>query len=167
MGIRGFALAVLAAAAISAPAGATDLAGARAFVTWLYSHYPTSGRTHGFDSLGPAIGSVFHPSLINLITEDRRLADGEVGALDGDPICDCQDDGGMRFTIRSVRASDFSRASATVVRSDDESGQGSEDIILDLAPLNGHWRVYDVGTKDTPSLRTYLIKSNQEARAAK
>lgn len=166
MGIKAVTLAVLAAASIWAPARAADLAGARAFVGRLYARYPTSGRAHGFDPLGAAMPGVFHPSLIALIKEDQRLAGDEVPTLDGDPLCDCQDDGGMRFTLRSVRAADFSRARAVVVR-DDESGQGSENITLDLALANGQWRIYDIGTSDTPSLRAMLIKANLERRAAR
>jgi hypothetical protein len=166
VGIKGMALAVLAAASMWGPARAADIAGAKAFVGWLYAHYPTAGRAHAFDPLGSAMPRVFHPSLIQLIKEDERLAGDEVPTLDGDPLCDCQDDGGSRFTVRSVRAADFSRATAVVVRSDDESGGGSENITLDLALVNGQWRIYDIGTPDTPSLRAMLLKSNHERRAA-
>ncbi len=148
------------------PARSADLAGAKAFVAWIYRHYPTSGREHAFDVLGSEMPRVFHPSLIGLIKEDERLADGEVGALDGDPLCDCQDDGGSKFTIRSVRPAEFSRATVEVARSADESGQGAEIITLDLALTNGQWRIYDVGAPDTPSLRAFLIKSNHERHAA-
>ena len=167
MGIRGLTLAVLAAAVIGVPAHAADMAGARAFVTWLYSHYPASGRVHDFDSLGPSIAKVFDPSLIALIREDQRLANGEVGALDGDPVCDCQDDAGSTFTVRSLRAMDSTRVVAIVARGPDETGQGAEDIGLDLAFAAGRWRIYDIHSNDTPSLRAYLIKSNREARARK
>ncbi len=71
-----------------------------------------------FDALGAAHKkAIFAPSLIALFDEDARLAHGEVGALDGDPLCDCQDDGGMAFKIASVRSVDRGRASAVVVRS--------------------------------------------------
>jgi hypothetical protein len=167
VGIKGLALAVLAAASIGATAHAAEPAGARAFAAWLYSHYPARPGAKEFEPLGAQMAAVFHPSLIVQIKEDTRLAGGEVGALDGDPICDCQDDAGSTFTIRSVRETASSRVIVMVARGPDESGGGAEIITLDLAPVDGHWRVYDVGTKDTPSLRTYLIKSNQEARAAK
>ncbi|HEY2178198.1 MAG TPA: hypothetical protein VGH15_06410 [Caulobacteraceae bacterium] len=166
MGLKTLAVAVLAAAAISAPAGAAEAPGARAFVVWLYGHYP-SPHGHEFESLGTQIGRVFHPSLIALIREDSRLAGGEVGALDGDPICDCQDDSGTRFAVTTVRAAGPARAVAAVIRHGTEGPRDIETITLDLALTDGHWRVYDVGTKDTPSLRAYLIKSNEEARKAR
>ncbi|HEY2481709.1 MAG TPA: hypothetical protein VGI30_05870, partial [Caulobacteraceae bacterium] len=99
------ALMVLAMAALAAlPARSEVSAGPRSFVTWIYSHYPITER-HPFDLFGSAMSRVFHPSLAHLIKEDSRLAGGEVGALDGDPLCDCQDDTGTSFTIKSVRAS--------------------------------------------------------------
>jgi hypothetical protein len=160
-------MAALAAAAISLPARAMAASGPRAFVAWLYAQYPTARSEHGFDALGSSMGRIFHPSLIALIKEDQRLAGGEVGALDGDPICDCQDDSALSFTITAVRATDPTRAIATVVRHDLDSRDDAETITLDLAMTDGHWRVYDVETKDTPSLRAYLIKSNREAREAR
>ncbi|MGH7023962.1 MAG: hypothetical protein ACREEB_10280 [Caulobacteraceae bacterium] len=160
MPIRRFAIGVLCAALLASPASAADVGGARKFVAWIYSHYPTSGS--GFVALGAAAKTVFHPSLLALIGEDRRLADGEVGALDGDPLCDCQDDGGMTFQIKSVRDDGDERATAVVVRREVED-PAAVDITLDLALSDGHWRVYDIHTKDTPSLRTLLIKSNLAA----
>lgn len=163
---RRFGLAILASATLAgAAAHAGDLASARAFVAWIYSHYPTSTRHPTFDALGaPNKRAIFAPSLIALFDEDARLAHGEVGALDGDPLCDCQDDGGMTFKITSVRSMDSAHASAVVARSyPDSKPPEVETITLDLAMTKGHWRVYDVRSKDTPSLRALLIRSNRGA----
>jgi hypothetical protein len=161
---RRFALAILACAALAgSPARAGDLAGARAFVAWIYSHYTTATRRPTFDALGAANKrAIFAPSLVALFDEDTRLAHGEVGALDGDPLCDCQDDGGMTFKIASVRSVDPAHASAFVVRSDSKALE-VETITLDLAMTKGRWRVFDVRSKDTPSLRALLIQSNRAA----
>lgn len=165
MPMRRFALAILAAALVTGPAQAGDVATARTFVAWIYSHYPTSTRRPTFDALGGAAKrAIFAPSLIALIDEDARLAHGEVGALDGDPLCDCQDDGGMTFKIASVRSVDPSHASAVIVRSyADTKAPEVETITLDLAMTKGRWRVYDVRSRDTPSLRAMLIQSNRAA----
>ena len=165
MPMRRFALAILAAALVTGQAQAGDVSAARAFVAWIYSHYPTSTRRPTFDALGGAAKrAIFAPSLIALIDEDARLAHGEVGALDGDPLCDCQDDGGMKFRIASVRSVDPSHASAVIVRSyADSKAPEAETITLDLALTKGHWRVYDVKSRDTPSLRAMLIQSNRAA----
>jgi Protein of unknown function (DUF3828) len=163
---RRLALAILASAALaSSAARAGDLASARAFVAWIYSHYPTATHRPVFDALGVANKRViFAPSLIALFDEDTRLAHGEVGALDGDPLCDCQDDGGMVFKIASVRPVDPAHASAVVVRSyPDSKVPEIEAITLDLTLAKGRWRVFDVRSKDTPSLRAMLIQSNRAA----
>jgi hypothetical protein len=165
---RRFALAILASAALAGSAAhAGDLASARAFVAWIYSHYPTSTRHPTFDALGQANKrAIFAPSLIALFDEDARLAHGEVGALDGDPLCDCQDDGGMTFTIARVRFVDpaHAHAAAAVVRSyPDSKPPEVETITLDLEMTKGRWRVYDVRSKDTPSLRALLTRSNRAA----
>jgi hypothetical protein len=114
------------------------------------------------DVFGKDMAKIFHPRLIALIKEDERLAQGEVGALDSDPICDCQDDTNLTFKIKTVSSAGPARATALVVRRSPNDQPEFEDITLDLARANGHWRVWDVRTKDTPSLRTMLIKSNRE-----
>lgn len=162
MALKRISIATLSLILMASAAHADDAAGAKRFVAWVYSHYPAADRADGFDPLDAQAKSVFHPSLVALIEEDRTLADGEVGALDGDPLCDCQDDGGLSFQIRSVRTDGFSRATAVVVRRRIEDSS-AEDISLDLARVGGGWRVYDIHTKDTPSLRDMLIKSNRAA----
>jgi hypothetical protein len=166
MKISNLAMAVLAAASLGGAARAADLAGARAFVSRLYAHYPTSGRGQGFDSMGAEMGRIFHPSLIALIKEDQRLAGGEVPALDGDPLCDCQDDAAMTFTIQSARAAGPARAVVAVVRRAEDEPR-VETLSLDLALAGGHWRIWDVRSQETPSLRAFLIENNQERLKAR
>jgi hypothetical protein len=160
MQMRPIALAILAATLVTAPARAVNDAGARAFVAWLYSHYPTAEHRPAFEPFGPDMARVFHPSLIALIKQDQRLTNGEVGALDSDPLCDCQDDGGLTFKVASVRSAGRARASAVVVRAY-PGDKEIEDITLDLVQTQGQWRVYDVHSLDTPSVRALLIHSNQ------
>ena len=154
----------LAVVMIVAAAPAVDIAGARAFVRSLYSHYPTASRKDGFDAMdAKEMPRLFHPSLIALIREDERLAGDEVPALDGDPVCDCQDDGDMVFTVGEVRAVGPARAVARVVRRSHDKPP-LEILTLDLASGPGGWRVWDIHSVDTPSLREFLIKSNRERR---
>jgi hypothetical protein len=155
MRISGAAL-VIALAVLSGPAQAED--GARAFVVWLYSHYPLKARANSFDVFGAQSTRIFDASLLDLIKQDEKVGDDQAPDLDGDPLCDCQDNAAMSFTVGAVRTAEFGRASATVVR--DEAG-AKETITLDLAQTGDGWRVYDVGTQDTPSLRAFLITSTQ------
>jgi len=152
------AAALLAATAVEAQ----DLVGARAFVARLYAHYPIPDRKPMFEPLGKDATSVFDASLLHLIREDTRLAGGEVGALDSDPLCECQDDSGMTSQITDVHVDGPMRAKATVVlRFSAASPPEIVEHTLDLVEVAGHWRIHDIHTKDTPSLRDYLAQSNQ------
>ena len=51
----------------------------------------------------------FTPRLVTALKEDSRLAHGEAGYLDGDPVCQCQDTAGLHDG-RSPKAKCVSRA---------------------------------------------------------
>ena len=137
--------------ALAPAAGAQSLGDARAFVTDLDRAY---GRAPEPDYLGPRARRGFSPRLLGLIRQDERDARGEVGALDGDPICDCQDPEGIRLVALELASSGPGRAEARAqVRF---AGARREAITLDLVGIGGRWRVDDVHTADTPSLVRYL-----------
>ena len=73
-----------------------------------------AGRARAFDPVGPAAAQVFDAPLVALIRRDQRNARGEVGALDGDPLCDCQDDAGMTWRIAGVVPQGADKAVARV-----------------------------------------------------
>jgi hypothetical protein len=155
------ALSLLALAfAATAPARAADLADARAFVHHLYSRYPEP-LSATFDPVGANAKDVFDPSMIALFAENERLTPkDDVGAIDGDPICDCQDSGGVKVKISSVRLITPSHAAAEV----DLNFSGEvRHVRLTLIAVRDQWRVYDVHTMDTPSFRAFLIKANRDA----
>ncbi len=138
---------LLAALALAPGASAQSLDDARAFVAGLYRAYARSPEP---DYLGPRARGVFSPRLLGLIRRDERNAHGEVGALDGDPICDCQDPDGIRLVDLDVTTAGPGRATARArVRF---AGARRETMILDLVTVRGRWRVDDVHTPDTPSL---------------
>jgi hypothetical protein len=90
-------------ASIASPvAAAPDAASAKAFVEKLYSHYPSNPNRPAFDPTGKNANQVFDPGMIAAFREDTRLANGEVGFVDSDPLCQCQDDGGLKATVVSV-----------------------------------------------------------------
>ena len=158
------ALPVLALLAIGA-APAPDLAGAHAFLARVYAHYPVPATDNAFTPFGKEERRIFDASLAGLIDEDERLAHGEVGALDGDPLCDCQDDSGMTFAVGAARPDGAGGAVIDVVRrSPDEKPAGLEHIVVVLRRQNGAWRIHDIKTPDTPSLRAYLAGENRKRR---
>jgi len=132
------------------------LGDARAFTLKLYEAYE-----HGEpDYLGPLRDQVFTARLLRLIRRDQQLTPkGDVGALDGDPICDCQDPGSLSNVRVSVRPTGPRRARASVAFDLD----GARSAALDLVAEKGAWRVDDVHTSDTPSLAGLLRDAHPES----
>ena len=133
-------------------ARAQDAADAAAFVRGLYGAYHGKGP----DYLGRQAASTFSPALLGLIRQAAAQSPAdEVGALDGDPICDCQDFGISRLTVTIAKA-ERDRAQATArFRNLGEA----RTVRLDLLAVSGHWRVDDIHTADTPSYVAYLRQS--------
>jgi hypothetical protein len=152
MRLAGIGLAALMLASASA-ASAQDLAAAQAFVARLYAAYHGKGP----DYLGRDAKATFAPPLLRLIRRDAAATpSGDVGALDGDPICDCQDAGGLRNVDVAIAGGAKGHALATVRF---QISAERRTVQLDLVAVQGHWRVSDVRTADTPSLVTYLTQS--------
>ena len=141
-------LAAALALAASGAAAAADLASAQRFVEGLYAAYHGDGP----HDLGRGARKVFSSSLLALIRRDQALAHGEVGALDGDPICDCQD-----WEIKDVRVA-VSAAGAGRARAvaDFRNTGDAITVRLDLVATPAGWRVDNIHTKDTPDLAAYL-----------
>jgi len=159
-----FAALALVLAAVT-PASAADLAGAKVFVTQLYSHYGKQSAPV-FDPTDADAKTVFDPSMVALFRENARLTPkGDVGAIDGDPICDCQDDGGMRSHLGAARMVAPDTATAEVELTFTEASPPLvRQVTLTLVTIHGQWRLYDIRSQETPSFRAYLIKANHEAR---
>ncbi len=151
-------LLVLVALSWPAFALAQSVAGARAFTLGLYRAYAHRAP----DYLGGQRRRVFSPRLLSLIQRDRLLTPpGEVGALDGDPICDCQDPDGLTDVQVAVSGAGPGRAVARVrFRFSSEARAAT----LDLVAVHGQWRVDDVHTKDTPSLADLLRDAHPDRR---
>jgi hypothetical protein len=105
----------------------------------------------------------FAPKLKAAIEEDSRLAHGEVGYLDGDPICQCQDSDGLRAAIKNVAPRGRDKATASVVLDFPDSTLTRIRISLVRTPVG--WRIADIAAPDEPSLLRALEASNRSARA--
>ena len=130
-------------------ASAQDLASARRFVEGLYRAYHGDGP----DYLGRGANKVFSDRILQLLRRDAALTPkGEVGALDGDPICDCQD-----FEISRVRIDvrPAANGAAQAVARFRNAGTATT-IRLDLIATPGGWRVDNVHSASTPDLAAYL-----------
>ena len=145
---------VLLAAAAAQPSAGTP----RAFVERLYAGY----RQSSFSAFTHP-ESVFAPRLLAAINEDSRLSQGEVGYLDGDPVCQCQDASGLRTTIASVKQSNRDRASVSVSIS--LLGYEARPATLALVRTKAGWRISDISSPSEPSLLRGIEESNRKARA--
>jgi hypothetical protein len=143
-----FALALAATAPADTPRGFME----RLYASYRKAEY--SPFTHS--------ERVFAPRLLAAINEDSRLAKGEVGYLDGDPVCQCQDSGGMKATVTRVKMAGASRASVSV-------SIGLESYKPRLAQFSllrtkAGWRIADVAADNEPSLLLAIEEANREAR---
>ena len=126
---------------------------AHAFVERVYADYVLDGLS----SL-QHVDELFAAGLAAQIRRDAELAGDEVGYLDGDPLCDCQDLSGVKPRIESVEPRGSDGAEARVVM--DFGTRDVRTITLRLEKTPDGWRVADVGTKDEPSLLAALRRSN-------
>ncbi|MGC1301833.1 MAG: DUF3828 domain-containing protein [Caulobacteraceae bacterium] len=123
-----------------------------AFVRGLYAPYRADSS---YSSLGQAAGGIYTPALLALMDKDQRAHPGEVGAIDGDPVCDCQDSG----TIRVVQATYAARAGGVRATVRFVNLGETRTVGLDLVRATTGWRVDDVHDPGQASLRTELRRS--------
>jgi hypothetical protein len=134
---------------------AVNTAAATAFLRHLYGLYEHPPTPLGPDILVKHPEQVFTPDLLALMRHDqRRAGPGNVGNLDYDPICVCQDNGGMHLTQLQVTPTSPTEATANVTLTFPEPATLHATLYLRLT-LSG-WRIYEISTRDVPSLRALL-----------
>jgi hypothetical protein len=143
-------LALAAALFAAAPAAESP----RAFVERLYAGY----EDPDYDPLARP-EQVFAPSLVAAIREDWKLSRDEVGYMDADPLCQCQDSAGLRAAIGEAGSSGREKATARVRIT--FGGSDRRDLRLKLVRTAAGWRVADVATADEPSLLEALGRFNR------
>lgn len=136
------ALALAAAHAVQTP---------REFIEKLYNHY----NSERFSPLaGPKL--YFSPELSAAIAKDS--SGGEVGYLDGDPLCDCQDYDRITAKVVTIRQPTSKAATAHVHV---DLGQGQQrDLELRLVRTSSGWRIADVLGPYHRSLLRELERAN-------
>ena len=136
-----------------APAAETP----KAFLDRVYASY----RDRNFSPFEHA-DSYFAPKLKAAIEEDSRLAKGEVGYVDGDPICQCQDSEGLRAKVLRIRFQGPRKAIAKVLP--DYPDSTATYVKLSLVKTEAGWRISDVSSGDEPSLLRAIEASNRNAQ---
>lgn len=126
-------------------ARAQDAASAKTFLQSVYTRYSKNGP--GVEIAGPRAGRYLHSSLIGLLRQDARaVGPGEVGVLDGDPLCSCQDWDGIYDLKIDVHDPKDGRAEALVSFAlfKDAKPQDRRSLMIALAQERGVWRVWNV-----------------------
>jgi hypothetical protein len=145
----------LLAAAMLAPAAPGE--SPRAFVERIYAGY----RNQDYSPLArPA--RIFAPPLVAAIAEDARLSHDEVGYMDADPLCQCQDAGDLHPVVQEVRQLAPGRATARILLSFGPSDRRT--LTLQLVRIRAGWRIADLVTADDPSLLGSLQRFNARRR---
>jgi hypothetical protein len=141
----------------AAPAAASgDAADAKAFLDGLYAHYKTS-KDNTFAPFDANQTDVLDPDTIALMKADEKALNGELGDIDGDWLCDCQDFESISATV-TVQSATPTEAKATADfrdSMDGPTGKAKHDT-FDLVKTPAGWRIHDMGTADQPSLRKVL-----------
>ena len=141
----------VALATTGTAAPARDRSGARAFIEHVYADYPRTRSRSDAEYYG-----MFAPDLAELLRQNDNYSPGDVGPLDGDPICQCQDDAGFRHRILSLAAA--GDTATVVVRNsfNDPAYPRTDLVTYRLVRIKGQWKIDDIGTKEQPSLKDWL-----------
>jgi len=157
-----FAIASLAAVSLPAiPSTAQDEASAKVLLTTIFGHYGKGGKGTDFK-----IG-YFHSSLVALVNADVKAAGTDIPeALDGDPVCDCQEWDGFRVLKMDVTMETPQRAQAVVTFAIYAPAKRPKDdsrtIKITLVPEHGQWSIYDIAIQSEPRSDPAVIKSLRE-----
>jgi len=144
------ALAALLLAA--APAADTP----RAFLARLYARYE-----RGDLNPIPRQEKIYAPELVRQMRLNAKLyGPNEVGLIDYDPVCQCQDMSEMKARIGEIAAAGPGRAEAKV-----SIGFGHQTerqaIRIKLLHTPAGWRIADIGSREQPSLLGDLQRDNR------
>jgi hypothetical protein len=82
--------------------------------------------------------------------------------MDGDPICQCQDPGGLHAKVTRVTLQGPTKATAEVIL--DWTDSTARRVRFSLLRTAAGWRIADVASGDEPSLLHAIEQSNRKAR---
>jgi hypothetical protein len=148
--------------AATAPAAATvtaaDLDQARAFLAHVYAtYYPDVP----LEDVLPD-DQVYAPALLAAMEANSQANDGEVGYLDADPLCQCQDTAqDLRQLAFTLTPLDGGRLRATARLADPVAPLALD---LTLSRQKGQWRIADIASPAEPSLLKALERDTEMAR---
>lgn len=176
--VRRFVAIALCAVAFlqAADSSAQDADSAKTFLVSVYQHYQNDGA--GIETVGPQAGLFFYSTLLALMRADEKAASPDIGAIDADPVCACQDWDGIWDLQIDVHQQTPERAKAGVsfalTAPKGRSSDALRKLLVTLAAEDGAWRIYDIVDLTDPThpfaLRRALeqdIASHQHPDAAR
>ena len=164
--------AVVTATAATAAAATPSADSARIWVVRLYANYAN-------DSFSPFIKPAdwFAPAVVKALAEDERLTpEGEMGAIDADPVCSCQDPTDMKATVGAITMTGPGKATVKVKLQwplppdpiPDQIPDYTRDQTLHLVMTDAGWRIADIGGGGADQgFLHYLEEGNAQRRAGK
>ena len=162
---------VVLCTAIVPSAAAQDTDSAKWFVESLYRHYSNGGK--GIDFRGSRALNYFDSSLNSLMAADAKaVGPNEVGVLDGDPICSCQDWDGiwdLKIAVQML-SNDRAKAAVTFALFAPKAGADRDfrSIEMTLVWTRKQWRIDNILDKSDPKapfdLRAELEKEIQASK---
>jgi hypothetical protein len=147
-------LLLAAVAPAASPPGETP----RAFVERLYAGY----RRSDYSPLARP-ERAFAPALVAAIREDSRLSRDEVGFMDADPLCECQDPAGLHASLVSLKQAGAAAVARVAIRFGPAPAppDSRRALTLSLVRTPAGWRVADIASLDQPSLLADLQAFNR------
>lgn len=144
------------ALALPGAAQAAEPPGARAFVDSLYGKL---GDDASADPSRAKYKALFDSPLVEAMQANWDYEDKaqEIGVLDFDPFCQCQDNEGMTHRISAVSGDDRAATVTVIDRWPPPAEPAEIAVTFSLARGGPHgWRIRDIGTADTPSLASEM-----------
>jgi len=152
-------------ATIVAPAApASDADDVKAFLAGLYAHYQSS-KAPLFDPYDADAARVFDRDTLALLKAEKAAMKGEVGALDADSICMCQDFGSLRATITVTSTTATTATANADLRDVGFKDDSARRNTFDLVKTPAGWRVHDIHSKDQASFRQSLSDDIKGAKS--
>ncbi|WP_029415192.1 DUF3828 domain-containing protein [Brevundimonas bacteroides] len=128
--------------------------GPEAFARAIYGMYATGGPQG--EPPAPGQDPIYSRTLNALIGNDFRAAGGEVGTIDYDIFCQCQDQEGFAVNSMAAAQSDENTAAVSVVFTN--MGE-QKTAILNLVREGGNWKVDDVEMGMNESVKDILTEA--------
>lgn len=145
----------VAAPAPAPAASAKDAADAAAFLRGLYDHYKTN-QNNNFQMFDANAGEVFGADFIRLMAADQKVLNGDVGVIDGDWLCACQDFVSLKATIAVQSATPTAARATSDFVDTGIPDQAARHDNFKLVKEDGRWRIDDIQTAGEPWLRAQL-----------